>query len=117
MSDTFTECDYIAVFAYVKAKDAEIAALREALRWRSMDSAPKNGTEILLRVKYRAGIPGKCLVGHWMRGGHCIEDHPPIEPGWYFWTGCAFDAASEPIAWMPLPDLAEAERVLAEGQK
>jgi hypothetical protein len=68
-----------------------------------MDTAPKNGTEILLKVKSRAGIPGKFLVGHYMPGGHCIEDHPPISAGWYFWNGCAFDYAAEPIGWAPLP--------------
>lgn len=69
----------------------------------SMDTAPKDGSEILLKVKTRAGIPGKFLVGHYMPGGHCIEDHPPIDEGWYFWNGYRFDTASDPIAWAPLP--------------
>lgn len=72
--------------------------------WRPMDTAPKDGREILLKVEQRAGIPGKCLVGHWMRGGHCIEDHPPIEAGWYFWTGRMFDAPSKPVGWRPLSE-------------
>jgi len=72
-------------------------------QWRGMESAPKDGREVLLRVKLRAGATGKQLVGHYMQGGHCIEDHPPIDRGWYFWSGCQFDKASEPIAWMPLP--------------
>jgi hypothetical protein len=38
-----------------------------------------------------------------MRGGHCIEDHPAIDAGWYFWTGHLFDREAKPIAWMPLP--------------
>lgn len=71
--------------------------------WRSMDSAPRDGSEVLLAVKERAGVPGQMLVGHWMPGGHCIEDHPPIDKGWYFWTGSMFDQASEPVAWMSLP--------------
>lgn len=70
---------------------------------RSIETAPKDGTEVILRVKMRAGIPGGTLVGHYMRGGHCIEDHPPIDAGWYFWTGRMFDLASEPTHWMPLP--------------
>jgi hypothetical protein len=71
--------------------------------WKSMESAPKDGTEVLLLVKARAGIRGKCLVGHWMPGGYCIEDHPAIDEGWYFWNGCMFDLASVPLLWMPLP--------------
>lgn len=68
-----------------------------------MDSAPLDGTEVVLRVKARAGCRGKYLVGHYMPGGHCIDDHPPIAPGWYFWNGCEFDYAAEPEGWMPLP--------------
>ncbi len=71
--------------------------------WQPMETAPRDGTEILLAVESRAGVRGKALVGHWMPGGHCIEDHPPIDAGWYFWNGCMFDRASKPLAWMPLP--------------
>jgi hypothetical protein len=74
-----------------------------APRWQSMETAPKDGTEVLLRVKLRAGMPGRCLVGHYMEGGHCIEDHPPIDRGWYFWNGSMFDRAAEPVEWMALP--------------
>ena len=68
-----------------------------------MDEAPRDGTEIVIQVKSRAGISGGFLIGHWMNGGHCIEDHPPISQGWYFWNGCMFDRASEPTAWRHLP--------------
>lgn len=68
-----------------------------------MTTAPRDGTEVLLKVKKRAGSTGKFLVGHWMDGGHCIEDHPPIDQGWYFWNGFMFDKAAEPIAWAHLP--------------
>ena len=74
-----------------------------------MDSVPKDGTEVLLEVARRAGVPGQCLVGHWMEGGHCIEDHPPIDQGWYFWNGCRFDKASEPLRWAPLPGASQEE--------
>jgi len=72
--------------------------------WRGMDTAPLDGTEVLLRVKQRAGMPGCCLVGHFMPGGHCIDDHPPIARGWYFWNGCMFDGPAEPLCWHPLPE-------------
>lgn len=71
--------------------------------WLSMSSAPKDGTELLLLVERRAGVPGRCLVGHYMRGGHCIEDHPPIAEGWYFWNGMMFDNAAKPTGWLPIP--------------
>jgi len=71
--------------------------------WQPIETAPKKG-EVLLKVKLRAGVPGKCLVGHWMSGGHCIEDHPPIDAGWYFWNGGMFDRAAEPTHWAQLPN-------------
>jgi hypothetical protein len=73
--------------------------------WETMDTAPKDGREVILLVKQRAGIPHRCLVGHYMPGGHCIEDHPPIAAGWYFWNGCSFDYAAKPLLWMPLPEI------------
>jgi hypothetical protein len=72
--------------------------------WQPMTTAPKDGTEVLLKVERRAGIPHKLLVGHYMPGGHCIEDHPAIADGWYFWNGSMFDKAAKPLEWMPLPE-------------
>ena len=83
-------------------------AIAEAIpKWQPIESAPKDGSEVLLLVAYRAGIPYRCLVGHWQRGGHCIEDHPPIDTGWYFWNGLMFDLAARPTHWMPLPTYPE----------
>lgn len=75
---------------------------QERVALRPMEEAPRDGSEILLKVERRAGAPGCFLIGHWMPGGHCIEDHPPIDQGWYFWNGCMFDKAAEPISWAPL---------------
>ncbi|MDP2715504.1 hypothetical protein [Rheinheimera sp.] len=72
--------------------------------WEFMDTAPKDGREVILLVQQRAGISHRCLVGHYMPGGHCIDDHPPISAGWYFWNGCSFDHAAKPLLWMPLPE-------------
>ena len=85
-------------------------APRPTSEWRPMETAPKDGTEVILKVELRAGIRGKCLVGHYMDGGHCIEDHPPIDGGWYFWNGCMFDKAAKPVGWQPLPPPSEGER-------
>lgn len=73
--------------------------------WRDIATAPKDGTEVVLRAKILPGMPGKCLVGHYMAGGHCVEDHPPIDAGWYFYNGCAFGIATVAAldAWAPLP--------------
>ncbi len=78
--------------------------VRELWSINPMATAPKDGREVLLKVVMRAGIPNKWLVGHYMQGGHCIKDHPPIDQGWYFFNGCMFDKASEPIGWMYMPD-------------
>lgn len=72
--------------------------------WQHIYTVPKDGREVILRVKSRAGIPGGTVVGHFMQGGHCIDGHPPIAAGWYFWSGTMFDLASEPTHWMPLPE-------------
>jgi hypothetical protein len=93
----------------LRSADAVRWAVEEIARlttWQPMKTAPRNGTEVLLWVAYRAGSPNKCLVGHYMPGGHCIDDHPPIDEGWYFWNGCMFDRAAKPVAWMPIPECA-----------
>jgi hypothetical protein len=97
--------------AGVKASLSELVAQveREKIRsgalhnWKPMETAPQDGREVLLTVKMRAEINGNQLVGHYMPGGHCIEDPPPAASGWYFWNGMMFDNASEPIAWTELP--------------
>lgn len=109
--DTIAAKGVFSRFMYSETENAWIGfriAMQAARRMtltalQPMDTAPLDGTEVLLRVKQRAGIPHKYLVGHFMGGGHCIDDHPPIARGWYFWNGCAFDLASEPEGWMALP--------------
>ena len=102
----------IQLLAQIEAEHQRLQDIVDKLSkvWQPMDSAPRDGTEVLLQVEWRAGIPGKHLAGHYMPGGHCIEDHPAIDEGWYFWTGGMFDLASRPIAWMPIPAAAEAAR-------
>ena len=115
----FTRADVVAL----KTKLTAPATTHEptVTGWQPIATAPKNGTEVLLMVERRAGISHKCLVGHHMAGGHCIEDHPAIDEGWYFWNGCMFDLASKPILWAPLPPLpappGAAVRVMTKEEK
>ena len=71
-------------------------------QWQPIETAPQDGREVLL-----LNFP-RTLVGHWMPGGHCIEDHPPIDAGWYFWGGSQFERVAGPSHWMSLPLTPEA---------
>lgn len=71
--------------------------------WRPMDTAPKDGTEVLLKVEHHPSTQKEHVVGHYMPGGHCIEDHPAIAEGWYYWNGSYFGPVSNPVKWMPIP--------------
>ena len=84
--------------------ESDCTKLLKENQWQPMDSVPKDGTEILLKVEFRANISGKCLVGHYMPEGSYCDEHPPIAEGWYFWNGYMFDKASKPTHWMKLPD-------------
>lgn len=84
------------------------------MNWQPMETAPKNGDEVLLVVERRAGIKHGMVVGHYMPGGFCIEDHPAIDEGWYFWNGNVFDLAARPLYWAALPELPDQ---LKGGQK
>jgi hypothetical protein len=62
-----------------------------------MDDAPRDGTELLLIVENKHGL-WCMLVGHYMPGGHCIEDHPAIDSGWYFWN--MSEVGAEKRTWL-----------------
>lgn len=76
--------------------------MNDLTEWQPIESAPRDGREVILAVEMRAGIPHGILVGHYMEGG-CFDDHPPIAGGWYFWNGRMFDQAAKPTHWLPLP--------------
>lgn len=84
---------------------AQLVLLLAAQKFRPMSQAPKDGTEIIIKVKSRAGIPKKFLIGHWASG---CNDYQAIKGGWYFWNGCLFDDAAEPLEWLPLPEDSQA---------
>lgn len=62
--------------------------------WHPMETAPKDGTEVILR-----NVSWNRALAHYMPGGHCIEDHPPIDAGWYFWNGRIHDVFTSPVQW------------------
>lgn len=107
LADTLDACEWNHPLGSAEVCREAAKEIERLNGWQPMKTAPRDGTEVLLRVAYRAGIPGKCLVGHWMPGGHCIGDHPPIDEGWYFWNGYMFDKASKPIAWLLIPESPE----------
>ena len=106
-----------AILAYL-ATPGQVRMREDVERWnlKPMNTAQKDGRELLLQVTPRHGRwRGRFLVGHYMPGGHCIDDHPPIDAGWYFWNGRMFDRASEPVGWTELPTAIDAARA-AEGE-
>lgn len=69
--------------------------------WRTMDSAPRDATEIIALCPNRAGCRGVLIV-HFAQGGG--EDQPRFGPDWFFWTGYSFMHLSPPPThWMPIP--------------
>lgn len=79
-----------------------VGAIRApAAAWRSdvENAGPKNKGYVLL-----VDGNGHKVLAHWQPGGHCIEDHPPIDRGWYYWNGREFDVFRNPTAWMPVSE-------------
>ena len=69
--------------------------------WMPMDSAPKNSTEILLRIKDKSEQTGY-VVGHWADGGG--EEQPPYR-GWFMRSAYRgyVEIPAEILDWQPLP--------------
>ena len=83
----------------------QAADLLAAEGWQDISTAPKNGSEVLVWGG-RYGTRGP-VVAHFMH--QAPEDHPPIDPGWYFWPhtstryGSFIQLDTPPTHWMPLP--------------
>ena len=72
--------------------------------WKSMDTAPRNASWILLKIPKRAGWPNyRVVVAHFAEGGG--DEQPRFGPAW-FWDGGGeyLEIGEEPIGWMHLPD-------------
>lgn len=99
------------------------AALQAALSghvvgWRTMDSAPKDGTDIVLaaidQVFRGEPMPDRVTVGHWTTDDECREvigdcggecrcpEYKFHEPSWISWDG-GFTEENPPTHWQPLP--------------
>jgi hypothetical protein len=73
---------------------------RRRTDWRPIETAPKDGTEILV-FGTRANIPHRMFVAHFTEGGG--EEQPHYGPAWFYWNGHRFDEAPSLTHWMPLP--------------
>lgn len=103
MSDLVTAYDT----NHIKQQDARIEALEAAQQWQPIETAPKDGTRILLCKQAGYGIAWAGL-GYWFNREPCPHD-PPCKPGAHLgWTD-GLDTYSTPTHWMPLPDIPVSE--------
>lgn len=71
--------------------------------WRSMESAPRDATEILVCATTKVRGVTALYVAHWAHDSSG-EEQPSFGPGWFFWTGWSFHSLpATPSHWMPLP--------------
>jgi len=99
----------------LRADNARLRDVLRAVEWRSIETAPKDGTNVLICCT-KPHIGTRMVVAHYMPGGHCIEDHPPIDEGWYYNRGSMFDLFVYPTHWMPLPEPPAALGPQPEGE-
>lgn len=78
-----TEAEALAAWNR-RASDAEIERLRAAIDWRPIESAPKDGTAVLL---YRSNARRTVKVDRWLAG-------------WWYET----KIEHAPTHWLPLPE-------------
>ena len=79
--------------------DSALAACDES-PWRSMESAPKDGTDIMLAA------PGRVTCGEWIVPNTPEWDDDPF---WGSWGG-NFSEENPPTHWMPLPAAPDGEK-------
>ncbi len=92
-----------------EASDA-IARLSEALAeaekkgdedWRDMASAPRDASEIIVRIPKKSWPGYYRQIAHWAEGGG--DDQPPFR-GWFrFMADGYVELPVKPTGWMPLP--------------
>lgn len=75
----------------------EASAIAAMPEWLDMKTAPRNATEIILRIPL-ARYPGHyAVIGHWaeMDG----SEQPPAK-GWFYHNGYQFRELPEPTGWL-----------------
>lgn len=109
-----------AAEARATAAESELARLRGELAggWRTMESAPKDGTDIILGAWDQAfndqPVDPRVTVGHWTTDEECREEigdcggecrcpeYKYHDPYWMSWDG-GFTEENPPNGWRPLP--------------
>ncbi len=75
-------------------KDGAIALMP---KWRSMKDAPRNATEIILKIPCK-GWPGYyAQIGHW---AEIDGSEQPPGKGWFRATGYGYTQLEEPTGWL-----------------
>ena len=83
--------------------------------WRTMDSAPKDGTIIQCFVPFG---PGNCCAGPhgdgmiWTCAWHYKSGDDPEDRSKYQWIGAGVFGTDVPTLWMPMPDKPSRELIL-----
>ena len=98
----------------VRIYDAARAAIAECFKWRPIESAPKDGTQILLIF-----IDGRIESGNWTEATQDGPDEMGWDAGWISDSGFSYPGRSfgnpkyfrkqlsPPTHWMPRPRLPE----------
>lgn len=74
-------------------QELKIEQLKESMKPRPIESAPKDGTDILLRDEMEEGTLAEYCVGYW-------GPLPTYEKGWIVYID-----NFEPTHWLPLPSI------------
>lgn len=110
--DESTIRDYIAALHNASPALADMA---ERSQWRPIESAPRDGTRVLLGRPDDDGGGGVSVCGYWLDeladgvdymgndGGFTDVDYQVFQPGRSFGMEAYKHAGSQPTHWMPLP--------------
>ena len=91
----------------IQGLENRIKALEAAQQWRPIETAPKDGTRIMLckQVGYVMAWAG---LGYWFNREPCPH-HPPCKPGTHTgWTD-GLDTYSTPTHWMPVIEVSTSD--------
>lgn len=70
------------------------------MEWRDMESAPKDGSEVLIAVN------GRPLISHYRVSEHIVNGKSSSRfEGWFMPFAYSFSDPPEPTHWSPIPDI------------